>query len=178
MENVKNLLITGRPGSGKSTVIENVLMKLKEAGLKAGGFITPEIRVNGKRQGFKIVNILTGEEAIMADRSNKGKYRIGRYSVYLNVIDRYGVESLYQALENADIIVMDEIGKMELLSPRFRKAVSDALNSPKKVLGTIPLRSFDPFIVDIKRRVDCKILNISFIGFEETLKSVYEWLRV
>jgi len=141
------LLITGAPGTGKTTRIRAVVA---ERPLKAGGFFTEEIREGNERTGFR-VSSLDGEIGILAHRDQVKGPRVGRYRVDIASFEAVGVRALEAATREADLIVVDEIGKMELCSPRFVAALEEAVRSPKPILGTILLRPH-PWIDGIKRR--------------------------
>jgi len=165
------LLLTGKPGTGKTAIIKEAVTKTK---IKAGGFYTEEIRVGGIRQGFRIVTI-DGQEAVLAHVNISSPYQVSRYKVDIDSLNRLGVSALRQALEGNDLIVVDEIGKMELLSPRFREVVLQAIESGKKVLGTIMLNSH-PFADEVKRHPEVKTLMVTRANHSEVLKEVLEWL--
>ena len=131
----KTLLLTGHPGCGKTTVIREVIDVLGE---RAGGFYTEEIFGPGGRKGFQLIT-LAGEEAVLSHKSLRGPKvpRVGRYGVDMKVLETVGVAALRAALQAGQIIVVDEIGKMELLSPAFRDMVLQAILGPSPVLGTI-----------------------------------------
>jgi len=154
---MKNVLLTGKPGCGKTTVIKEILKKLK--GVKVAGFTTSEIRKSGERKGFKITS-LDGEEAIMADINIKSSNRVGKYKVDVDAVENIGANALIKGKGNADLIVIDEIGKMELFSELFKLSVLDALDSPKKVLGTIT-KAENKFVEDIKDRDDVLIIEVT-----------------
>ena len=165
------LLLTGKPGTGKTAIIREAVTKTK---IKAGGFYTEEIRVGGVRQGFRIVTI-DGQEAVLAHVNISSPYQVSRYKVDIDSLNRLGVSALRQALEGNDLIVVDEIGKMELLSPRFREVVLQAIESGKRVLGTIMLNSH-PFADEVKRHPEVKTLMVTRANHGEVLKEVLEWL--
>jgi len=131
----KTLLLTGHPGCGKTTVIRKVIDVLEE---RAGGFYTEEIFGPGGRKGFRLIT-LAGEEAVLAHKDLRGPKvpRVGRYGVDMKVLEAVGVAALRAALQAGQIIVVDEIGKMELLSPAFRDTLLQAILGPSPVLGTI-----------------------------------------
>jgi nucleoside-triphosphatase len=151
----KNILLTGKPGCGKTTLIRNVLEGL--TGTNAGGFYTQEIRGGGGRVGFKI-NTLDGKEGVLAHVDYKGRFRVGKYFVNIDDIDEIGVKSILDSLKK-DLIIIDEIGRMELFSEKFRDVTLMALGTGR-VLGTIMLGS-DPFVEGIKEREDVEIIPVT-----------------
>jgi len=165
------LLLTGKPGTGKTALIKEALARTK---VKGGGFYTEEIRTGGIRQGFRIVT-LDGQEAILAHVGISSPYQVSKYRVDTDSLNRVGVSTLRQALKESDLIVIDEIGKMELLSPRFKEAVTQAINSGKKVLGTIMLNPH-PFADEIKRHPEVEVLQITRDNRTEVMKKVLDWL--
>lgn len=154
---MKNVLLSGPPGCGKTSLIQEVLKNLK--GVKAAGFFTSEIREKGGRKGFKITS-LDGEEAILSHVDFKGPHKVSKYTVSIENLEKVGLKALTEGLEEADLIVIDEIGKMELFSDKVRQAIIEALDSNKRVLGTI-MQAPNPFADQIKSRKDTKIITLS-----------------
>ena len=165
------LLLTGKPGTGKTALIKEALAMTK---VKGGGFYTEEIRTGGIRQGFRIVT-LDGQEATLAHVGISSPYQVSKYKVDKGALDRVGISSLRRALKETDLIVVDEIGKMELLSPQFREAVAQAINSGKKVLGTIMLNPH-PFADEIKRYPEVETLLVTKDNRTEVMGKVLNWL--
>lgn len=153
---MKNLLLTGPPRSGKSTVIMEVVKILK---YDCGGFYTGEIKEGGRRMGFAI-NTLDGSEGILSHVDIKGPPRVGRYGVNLADLERIAVPSMMEAARNCRLIVIDEIGKMELFSPKFREALVHCLDCAVPVLGTIR-EGPHPFTDGIKRRPDVLLIRVT-----------------
>ena len=151
-----NLLLTGKPGIGKTTIIIRLVEILKDK-LRIGGFYTYELRKNNIRTGF-MIRTLDGKEALLASKSFKSNYKVGKYSVNIKAIDNVMVPSILESLEK-DLIIIDEIGKMELFSENFKTAVLKAL-AKRKVLGTIMLKS-NEFVSKIKARNDVKVILVN-----------------
>lgn len=165
-------LLTGGPGVGKTTIIKQAL---GQSGVRAGGFYTEEVRPGGQRQGFRLVT-LDGESALLASVALAGPCRVGRYGVDVAALDRVGVAALRWALEGRDLVVIDEIGKMELYSASFREAVLEAVAGPKRVLATIMLARH-PFADDIKGRPGCTTLEVTRLNREAVARGVLAWLQ-
>jgi nucleoside-triphosphatase len=164
-------LLTGMPGTGKTTVIRQALTQSK---CNAGGFYTQEIRSVGIREGFRIVT-LEGKEAILAHISIDSPFRVGKYGVDISALDTTGIEAIRDAIAHSDIIVIDEIGKMELFSPRFVTAVRDALSSPKKVLGSITLKPH-PMADTIRQSRNIRVTELTRNNQSYILAEIIAWL--
>jgi nucleoside-triphosphatase len=158
------MLLTGPPGCGKTTVLSEVVRILGECSWDVYGFWTPEIREEGTRLGFA-VELLSGEREVLASRRLPGPPRVGRYGVNVAAMDRLVVPEVERGVAAAEarrgaIIVMDEIGKMELSSQAFREAVLRAFGSQARILGTIMARPH-PFADALKARQDVEIVHVT-----------------
>lgn len=165
-----NVLITSSPGTGKTTLIIRVVERLRKLGFKAGGFYTEEIRERGRRLGFKVTS-LDGHQGVLADVKGIDGPKVGRYRVRLREFEAIGVKALEGAVEYSDIIIVDEIGKMELFSEAFRDALKQALNSSKPLIGTIG-RIDNPLVSQIKRRPDVRLISLSKNNRDELVNVV------
>ncbi len=151
----EKVLLTGRPGCGKTTVIKCVVNNLPRP---AGGFYTEEIRDGSTRAGFKIVT-LDGEEVVFAHVDFKTRERVAKHGLDLSVLETVGVEAVSEAVRQRRLVVIDEIGPMEIRSPIFREAVNEALDSEVPALATIFVRSL-PFTNAVKSRPDVMLIEV------------------
>ncbi len=155
------VLVTGLPGCGKTTLVRQAVEQL---GVPATGFYTEEIRLpagrhgtGGRREGFALVT-LDGKRATLASVRIRGPHRVSRYGVDVEALENVGLPALERA--DAKLLVIDEIGKMELFSERFREAVLSALDGGRPVLATIMLKPH-PFADAIKSRPDARLVHLT-----------------
>ena len=165
-------LLTGQPGTGKTSLIKQAIAGMKG---KAGGFYTEEIRSQGVRQGFRLVT-LDGHSAILAHAYSHSPYRVSKYGVDIDSLDKVGVSALNQAAQECDLVVIDEIGKMELFSAKFREAVLRILKSGKRLLGTIML-SPNPCADAIKRQPQVNLITVTKANHQQVLEELQDWLN-
>jgi nucleoside-triphosphatase len=152
---VVNILLSGPPRSGKSTLIEKVVRQIKRP---ATGFFTRELREKGIRVGFRI-DTLDGKTGLLAHQNIKSKYRVGKYGVNLEDIDQIAVPSMLPSVAD-QIVVIDEIGKMECFSRLFKETLLRVLFGENQVIGSIAIKG-DRFIQSIKDRDDVILVSIS-----------------
>ena len=149
-------LITGKPGVGKTTLVQKIIKRMRSVNM--AGFCTAEIRSKGSRLGFELQG-LNGGCRTLAHVEIDSRHRVGRYGV-----DKDGFEEFLTTLDllnpHLELIVIDEIGKIELFSNRFRTLVCDALNSDKQVLASIPIKG-NEFIQEIKQRVGIRLIEVT-----------------
>lgn len=168
MEKKRNILFTGPPGCGKSTLIEKIVLTIKGP---ITGFFTREIRERGQRVGF-FINTLAGKQGVLAHKNMKCRFNIGNYGVNVEAINQIAVPSIIPENEQM-IVVIDEIGKMECFSSLFRDTVLEVLDSKNPVLGSLPLRG-GSFIENIRKRKDILLVRVSKENRDEL---VNEFLR-
>jgi nucleoside-triphosphatase len=151
------LLLTGPPGVGKTRVIQKILTRTE---MKTGGFYTQEMREKGRRTGFSL-RTLDGRQGVLAHIDYQGGYRVGRYGVDIAVFEALALPALERALEQKELIVIDEIGKMELFSRRFQEMVLHILDQAEQHLLGVIHQGSDVFVAAIKRRRDVEIMAVS-----------------
>ena len=169
---IKNFFISSLPSSGKTTLLMEIIKELK---LNAGGFYTSEIREKGIRKGFKIIT-LDGEEGILAHVNVKSPYQVSKYKVNIEDLEKLGVKSILDTLNQNKVIIIDEVGKAEMYSEKFKKTILAALDSKNKILGTIMLKP-NPFCDKIKQRKDTRIFYLTRENREEIKMEIKNLLK-
>lgn len=179
----RHVLITGQPGVGKTTLVKKVCDKLEEGNLECQGFYTEEKREDGQRIGFDVVTFdgNRGPLARVVDRDNPAagrSYMVGRYNVRLQSFEQVALPALaIKPEEYTRVIVIDEIGKMELFSRSFTQTVKDILKHPKTtVLATIPVKA-NPFVEEIRNRDDVEIFTVTKENRSKLLHSVVDAVK-
>lgn len=155
---IKNIFLTGPPSVGKTTVIKKVVAGLSR---KATGFYTEELQKGDRRAGF-LMKTLDGTEGILGHEDIQSPFHVRRYGVSIENIDGIAVPSITPRSAD-EVIIIDEIGKMECFSQAFCEAALKALNSGNAVVGTIAVGGTD-YIRELKERKDMKILEVTLLN--------------
>lgn len=129
--------ITGPPGSGKSTVMVVCVREMRERGLTVGGIATPEVRERGRRIGFDVVNLATGDTSLLARVGIESRFRVGRYGVDLESFESLALPALRFAEESCDVACIDEVGRMELFSKPFEEIVEGLILGSRPVIAVL-----------------------------------------
>jgi nucleoside-triphosphatase len=145
-------LLTGPPGVGKSTIVSRVILRLKSAGVIVGGCSTTEKKANGARVGFEVVNLTEGTRGELASLSAGLGPRVGRYRVNLADLSTVGAAGLAKAAASSEVVVIDEVGPMELVSPEFRRGVRACLDSGKPILAIVHERLEDDLLAELREK--------------------------
>lgn len=138
----ENIFITGPSGCGKSTLIGDVVSEL---GLKAEGLRTPDIRKNGRRKGFELLDISDGDRGVLAHVDRESGPKVSKYRVDMDDLEKFTEKALENVSEDCEILVIDEIGTMELYSGRFEKAVEERLKGDIPVLAVLHRNYVDEY---------------------------------
>ena len=171
--NKPNILITGLPGSGKTTVFRRLVGELRH--LNPIGFFTAEIRKGGRRKGFSLSS-LDGRTGILAHVDFRTGYQVGRYGVDVAGFEDF-IEPLPVLAPETGLVMIDEIGKMECLSARFTKIISDILNSEKPLIATIAKKG-SGLIAKLKKRSDVQLFTLTRENQEEIVERISSILSV
>lgn len=172
MRTKKNILITGPPGVGKTTIMKKLAQMLKESG--PAGFYTAEIREGGARQGFELVG-LNGKKGILSHVDIKGPYHVGRYGVDIRGFEIF-LDALALTDPNVTLVMIDEIGKMECLSQLFKTVMGTVLDSKKAVIATIALNG-PGFITEVKGREDAILYEMTLENRNSLAEVVLRYVK-
>ncbi|MEI8143435.1 MAG: nucleoside-triphosphatase [Candidatus Berkelbacteria bacterium] len=165
----KNILITGMPRSGKSTLLNEIIQKYD----RKVGFVTNEIRENNERIGFEIITN-EGRQAVLSSTTNVTEHKVSRYYVDISALDEIIPSVL--SFNSDDLLYIDEIGQMELFSEKFKSLVLKYLDSPNTNVATISKIFSDDFIEMIKNRGDVVLVEIEESTRSEQFKFVLSLL--
>jgi nucleoside-triphosphatase len=177
LEKRSNLLIlTGQPGVGKTTVVTRVVYQLRKSGLSVGGIYSRERRAGRVRTGFEMTNLLTGETGVLADLKGEGP-RLGRYRVNLVSLAQFASRGILEAVERADVVVVDEVGPMELLSPEFRRAVSGLLNAGKPSILVVHRSIRDPLVEEIRANPGALIFEVTLQNRDKIVEEIEAMIK-
>ena len=179
-EHARLVLVTGPPGVGKTTLIQRIHDRYRNKGLNIVGLTTREVRENDQRVGFKITNLSSGEEGWLARVGDGPGPRVGKYKVVTKYLDSIGVGALKQAIEQPnDLVLIDEIGPMEMTSRAFREALAYLLLKRGKVVATVKYGSHYPELARVPA-ANALSFEISRDNREEVLQKITaivdEWM--
>jgi len=156
--------ITGLPGAGKTYTLRRVIDMLTSDGkLSVGGMIDEKVtdETGRKKLGMKVTDLMTNESQIFANAEIESKITVGTLGVDLALFESISIAAIKNACEHCDIVIIDEIGKVEVESQAFVDAVTKALDIDKPMIITLHKKSRNPLLQDIRRRDDVRILEVT-----------------
>lgn len=165
------LILTGRSGIGKTTIVKALIAQLTD---QAGGFYTEEILGAGGRKGFRLIT-LDGRSNVIAHIDVKSRSQVGRYGVRVDVIDQLGAGAIRSAVDTYPIVIIDEIGKMELFSSPFQSAVLKAIGSSKIVIATA-MQDDHPWVAAVKTLPNVTVWEVTKVNRSRLVEEVQQWL--
>ncbi|MFO7792503.1 MAG: NTPase [Candidatus Saliniplasma sp.] len=156
--------ISGVIGIGKTDTLKRIISMLSEEGVTVGGMITEPILEDNRQMGFQVMNWKTKEKAVFAHLNLDSKIDIKGYGVDIDALNQVGVRAVENAIRNDDLILVDEIGKMEVESEEFNKIVKIALDVNKPMILTFNKKSRNPLLQDVRRRDDVRMLELTDVN--------------
>lgn len=166
MNSVK-ILITGSPGCGKTTLIKRIAENIS---YPVNGFFTAEIRKGGTRVGFEVESF-GGEKAVLSHVDIRSKNRVGKYGVDIEAFEKIALPEIEKAINGKNLLIIDEIGKMELYSARFRELILTVFKSEIPIIATI-LYKPHPFCDGLKSIDNVEIVQLRRDNYESLLKEI------
>jgi nucleoside-triphosphatase len=166
MDDIPKIGITGMPNVGKTQTLLKIIDFLEQHGYTVEGMVTEPIMEKKKRIGFYVIDWQTKEKEVFAHVDIDSKERVGKYGVDVNALEKIGVPAIEKAInyDDVNVIVIDEIGKMEMASERFCEVVIEALDSDKPIMVTLHKKSRTPLLQDVRRRDDIRILEVTAVN--------------
>ena len=173
------LVITGLPGVGKTTICKRIYEEFKNK-TTISGFITEEIRERGRRLGFRAINLRTGESVILAhvDLYESSSYRVGKYGVNLKGFENF-LERVEEQIPDAKLVIIDEVGKMELFSQKFERLLVrllDIYSSQRILLFTVNYFYNHPLCIELRESLYDKKFIVTRENREQVLAQLRELL--
>jgi nucleoside-triphosphatase len=168
-----NILITGIPGIGKTTLIKKIEREL--AHLLPVGFYTEEIREKSIRKGFELIS-LSGRRELFSHVDIRSPYRVSKYGVDIKRFEDF-LGCIPFFAQGTEIVIIDEIGKMECFSKKFEQIVRALLDSEKIFISTVSLKG-GGFIAEVKERDDVKLFELSSANRDSLLSEILEELAI
>ena len=166
MDDIPKIGITGMPSVGKTQTLIKIMEFLEDNGYTLQGMITEPIVEKKKRVGFYVEDWQTKEKEVFAHIDFDSKEKVGKYGVDIGALEQVGVPAIEKAIadEEVNIIIIDEIGKMEMISEKFCETVIEALDSDKPIMVTLHKKSRTPLLQDVRRRDDIRILEVTDVN--------------
>ena len=182
VKNTKHILLTGEPKSGKSYLLSKLIKSLsKNNKTKMKGFISSELQFKGIRVGIKIKNINKESENLMAIKifknkkyNEKNRNHIGSYQVDVNALEQISLP-VFNDLKGCNLLIIDEIGKMELLSKKFKKKIIELFANEQKflILAIVPISNDISLVEKLKQKKDTEVFQLS----KTNRKYIYSKIR-
>ncbi|MGB5910719.1 MAG: NTPase [Promethearchaeia archaeon] len=175
---VSKILITGPPRCGKSTLISKLIEFYSKKNFKIKGFLTPEVREKSRRIGFDIAEISSDIRFPFARiGDSKSKYKLGKYSVFIDEFEKVisNLENL--DFEQVDLMIIDEIGKMELFSKKFQNFIINIFQGESNIIATIGKNIKHPYNKKLFNLPNLYKYDLSFQNQQEIYQQIIDLIK-
>lgn len=156
--------LAGLPGVGKTLTLLKTIDILEKEGNVVGGIITEKVMEGRDSVGLRVVDWHSKDAIIFAHKSINSRIRIGRFGVDLKSFDQIAVPAIDWAKKNADVIIVDEIGKIEQESKAYTEEVKDLLELDRMMILTLHKKGRNPLLQEVKKRDDVRSLEVTQIN--------------
>ena len=175
---VSKILITGPPRSGKSTLISKLIEFYSKKNFKIKGFLTPEVREKKRRIGFDIEEISSHIRIPLARIGDyKTKYKLGKYSVFIDEFEKIISNLENFNIEQLDLMIIDEIGKMELFSKKFQNFIINIFRGESNIIATIGKNIKHLYKKTLFNLPDLYKFNLSFQNQQEVYQQIINLIK-
>lgn len=155
-----NILLTGKPGVGKTTAVRETVRRLRDRGeVTVSGIYSPEMREDGERVGFRIEPVGEGEDGEVMAHTEYRAPKVGKYGVDVSAVDTVARRAI--RAEDADLVVVDEIAPMQTHSDVFVERVRGVLDDKRPVAGVVQKRRKTGFVGEVKDRTDTELIHVT-----------------
>lgn len=170
----ENVLLTGRPGVGKTTAAESVVESARDRGKAVRGVFSPEVREGDERVGFRVKDVSTGRSEVMAHIEYSEGPSVGKYGVDVETVDEVAREAV--VAEDADLVVVDEIAPMETHSEAFVDGVRGVLDSETPIVGVVQEARETGFVGSVKEREDATMVRVTEENRDEVPEDILSFV--
>ncbi|MBN2286583.1 MAG: methyltransferase domain-containing protein [Tissierellales bacterium] len=168
---MKNLLISGEIGIGKSYMLKNLLEELE---MSIGGYTSGnDYDADGHHVFIKSLNDFHQKKNVAYIFSGKDIFSA---TISKEVFDEFGTDLVAYSIENREITVLDEIGIIEKDAEAFKKQIVKAFDSEKLVMGVVKNRK-NEFLSSLKNRKDTKTLFLTGNNGQEIYQEAIQFLK-
>lgn len=156
--------ISGAWGARKTETLESIIRMLSDEDIEVGGMVTEPIMEDNRRVGFQVMDWSTKEKAVFAHLDLDSPTEIKGYGVNLDSLNEVGVKAIKDAAKEKEVVLIDEIGKMQVESEKFKEVVSKIFEIDKPLIITFEKKSRNTLLQDLRRRDDVRMLELTDVN--------------
>jgi len=161
MKKAVKLGLAGLPNTGKTTLVKTLISTVREKGKTVGGMLTENIVEGVRKLGLEVVDVASGERATFAHVEFGETHKNINFGLKLDVLEEVGIGAIKKAAEECDLVVVDEVGPIQLESEEFCNAILELIKTNVAQILTIHKKSRHTVVQDIRKRDDMRILDVT-----------------